>query len=95
MLCKIPAWKKMANYWLCQKVWEATPKGCSLRTVLLEWKCACQTTSSFVVNVGKLPKEFLEEMAVHLMKRAENRGKHENPAEFATRIKAQLRSEHS
>lgn len=91
MITKLEAWDVVPGPFMCQKVWEGTPKGSPLRSVVLKWKYRRESPSYFAASVGLLHKEFLEEMADFLFQRAAS-SKRETPEEFAARVRAQLLS---
>ncbi|GAB7324321.1 hypothetical protein MBLNU13_g08281t1 [Cladosporium sp. NU13] len=92
MISKIPDWDNVPGYDVCQRVWERTPTGSPLRSVMLEWKIRYQSPESFAENVEKVPREFLEEMTVLYMKRPALPSDRETLGELSARLKAQLLS---
>lgn len=60
---------------------------------MLEWKIRLQSWSDFAKDVGSVPREALDEMAVLLMQRTSlNIDEVETLEEFAARMRAQLLS---
>lgn len=91
IIIKLETLKGVPDPFMCQKVWEGTPKGSPLRSVVLEWKYRRQSPSNFAQSAENHSKEFLEEMAVFLFQRAAS-SKRETTEEFAARVRAQLLS---
>lgn len=86
-------WRKVPGFKFCDVIWDRTPKGSPLRTFVIDWKAQRESRSKFAKDVEEYPKEFLEEMAVYLMRHRTR--KSESAQAFAARIRAKLLPERS
>ena len=93
MITESATWELMPSLNTCQQVWEKTPKGSPLRAFIVGLIASVEEHSCFLGDVGELPKEFLEEMAVLFMR--QRSADREDPAEFEARIRAELLPERS
>lgn len=82
----IGVWHNQLHISAVHGIWERTPKGSPLRTLVLEWKMGHGAGPSFCEHVAQYPKEFLEEMAAAFMSRR-------RPGIVATKeLKAEIRA---
>jgi hypothetical protein len=94
LIFKMAVWNYAPGSFICKMVWNGTPKGSPLRSVMCEWITRRQSQSTFAQNVADMPKEVLEELAVLLMQRtSSDRGGAETLEAFAARMRAHLLSE--
>jgi len=90
MISKSVTWDSVPGPSMIEWIWTETPKASPLGTFTLGWIAACQATSSFAAAIEEIPKEFMQEMGVLLMKRIATCGVDESDVEFAARIRAEL-----
>lgn len=89
IISKSVDWQQLPLPDVCTVIWDRTPKGSPLRTFVLEWLASCLHYTDFTDAGEELPKEFLGEMVVHLMRHGNIYGM-EDAQEFADRIREKL-----
>lgn len=92
MISKMTSWDSVPGWSVWDTVWEQTPKGSPLRSVILESKIRCQSHSNFAGHVEDYEKEFLEELATLLMQRSDSNNEVETLEQLSARMRAQLLS---
>jgi hypothetical protein len=93
LISRMTVWDCLPGHVMYKMIWDGTPKGSPLRTVVCEWLVRRQSRPNFADNVGSFPKELLEEIAVLLMQRASSNPNGVETLEvLAARVRAQLLS---